>query len=102
MTLDELFEDRDNDSKPILSEAKKVWARKGNTIVRKFRCTSGRKKGRLVAAAIECGRPIDLLKRKEMKKTMLAKGRRLRRKAQRTRKYNPASKRVQKLNKNEK
>ena len=35
----------------IIKEARIVWARKGNQVVKKIRCTSGRRKGRLVAKA---------------------------------------------------
>ena len=83
-----------------LVEAKLVWARKGkNTVVRKFRCTFGRRKGRLVAKQSQCAAPLDLKKRYVLKRTKAAKGARMMRKARKTKKYNPASKRVAALNK---
>ena len=82
-----------------LVEAKLVWAKKGkNKVVRKFRCTFGRRKGRLVAKQSQCSAPLDLKKRYVLKRTKAAKGGRMMRKARKTKKYNPASKRVAALN----
>ena len=82
-----------------LVEAKLVWAKKGkNKVVRKFRCTFGRRKGRLVAKQSQCAAPLDLKKRYVLKRTKAAKGSRMMRKARKTKKYNPASKRVAVLN----
>ena len=44
----------------MLCEAKMAWARRGNKVVRKYRCTSGVRKGRIVANAAQCGKPIDM------------------------------------------
>ena len=86
------------DSKDLI-EAKLVWAKKGkNKVVRKFRCTFGRRKGRLVAKQSQCAAPLDLKKRYILKRTKAAKGARMMRKARKTKKYNPASKRVAALN----
>tara|TARA_B100000959_G_C14448867_1_gene405906 strand:+ start:137 stop:436 length:300 start_codon:yes stop_codon:yes gene_type:complete len=83
-----------------LIEAKLVWAKKGkNKVVRKFRCTFGRRKGRLVAKQSQCSAPLDLKKRYVLKRTKAAKGARMMRKARKTKKYNPASKRVAAMNK---
>ena len=78
---------------------KKVWARKGNTIVRKTRCTSGPRKGRNVSDPSQCHKPINVKKRIQMKKTRAAKGNRMTRKAKKTKRINPASIKLRRLNK---
>ncbi len=98
MTLDELFDD--DELRNELDEAvKRIWARSGKKVVRKFRCTSGPKQGRIVASAAACGRAPDPKKRLRMKRTKASKGARMTRKALRTKKRNPASLRVARLNK---
>jgi len=83
----------------IVTEAKVVYARRGKTVTTKFRCTVGPRKGRVVASPAQCSRPIDLKKRFVMKKTKAAKGSRMAKKAQRTKRMNPQSKIVRQLNK---
>jgi hypothetical protein len=68
-------------------------------VVRKFRCTSGRRKGRIVAKIQQCFAAPDMKKRFQLKKTKARLGSRIVRKARRTKKVNPASRRVQALNK---
>jgi len=80
-------------------EAQLVWARKGNSLTRKFRCTVGRRAGRLVSKPGQCGAPIDIKKRLTLKKTKNRMGKRMTRKAQRTKKFNPASRALKRLNK---
>ena len=79
-------------------ESKMVWAKRGSKIVRKVRCTSGPRKGRMVSSASQCSKPINLKKRMQMKKTRAKMGKRMARKAARTKKRNPTSKRVARLN----
>tara|TARA_Y100000385_G_C12612644_1_gene433626 strand:+ start:232 stop:531 length:300 start_codon:yes stop_codon:yes gene_type:complete len=83
---------------PVI-EAQMVWARKGNQIARKYRCSVGQRKGRLVSNPSQCGKPIDIKKRLTLRKTKARMGKRMARKAQKTKKFNPASKAVQRLNK---
>jgi len=83
----------------IIKEARIVWARKGNTVVKKVRCTSGRRKGRLVSNASQCSAPPDIKKRITLNKTRRRMGPRMARRAQRTKRINPASRRVQSMNK---
>jgi len=80
-------------------EEKRVWARSGKKVVRKYRCTSGRRKGRIVANIGQCFAAPDMKKRFQLKKTKARLGSRITRKARRTKRVNPASKRVQALNK---
>lgn len=75
-----------------------VWAKRGKKIVRKVRCTSGPRKGRMVSNAGQCSKPINLKKRMTLKKTRARMGRRMARKAARTKRRNPVSKRVARLN----
>lgn len=100
MLLTEILnESMDQEDQIILLEsAKMVWARKGNKITRKYRCTSGKKKGRIVASPTACGGSVDLKKRMKFKKTLASKGFRMRRKAKVTKRRNPTSKRVSRMN----
>ena len=79
-------------------EAKMVWAKRGKKIVRKVRCTSGPRKGRMVSNAGQCSKPINLKKRMTLKKTRARMGKRMTRRAARTKRRNPVSKRVARLN----
>lgn len=89
MRLDELF---------ATEAAKMAWARRGTKIVKKYRCTAGRRKGRIVAKPAQCTAPPDLKKRATLRKTKARMGSRLARKAKRTKKLNPASRRLKRLN----
>lgn len=80
-------------------DEKQVWARSGKKVVRKYRCSSGSRKGRTVSSMSQCFAPPDIKKRASMKKTKARMGQRMARKARRTKKINPASRRVQSLNK---
>jgi hypothetical protein len=90
MYLNELFAALDE---------KQVWARKGSKVVRKYRCGSGQRKGRIVAEPTQCFRPIDVKKRASFKKTKARLGAKMARKAKRTKRINPASKLLKRLNK---
>lgn len=76
-----------------------AWGKKGNTVVRKFRCMSGRKKGLTVSKPGDCFKPVDVKKRATLRKTKARMGSRMARKAKKTKRNNPASKRVKALNK---
>ena len=64
---------------PML-EARRVWARRGNKVVQKFRCTAGWRKGRLVATPSSCSKPLDVKKRFSIKRTRARLGPRIVRK----------------------
>lgn len=83
----------------LVTEAKVVFARRGRTVTTKFRCTVGARAGRVVSNPSQCAAPIDLKKRFVLKRTKMAKGARMMKKAQRTKRVNPASKIVARLNK---
>jgi len=91
MRIDEFTEE------PIV-EARMVWRRMGNTIKRAVRCTSGRRAGRVVSNIGQCSKPIDMKRRLTLKRTKARMGTRLARKSQRTRRMNPASRRLRTLN----
>ena len=80
-------------------DEKHVWARTGKKVVRKYRCSGGRRHGRIVANMSQCFAAPDLKKSKRLKVTKARMGARLARKSKRTKKTNSASKRVQQLNK---
>lgn len=82
---------------PII-EARMVWRKMGNTVKRAVRCTSGRRKGRVVSNPAQCHKPIDIKKRVTLRKTKAQMGARMSRKSQRTKRMNPASRRLKTLN----
>ena len=82
-----------------IDEAKMVYGKKGREVVRKYRCTFGRKKGRIVSNPSVCSAPLDIKKRLTLKKTKARMGKRMARKAQRTKRFNPASRALKRLNK---
>ena len=84
----------------ILSELTEgmAWAKRGGKVVRKFRCTSGRRKSRIVSSPAQCFAAPDIKKRIKLKMTKARLGSRMARKAKRTKRVNPASKRVAALN----
>jgi len=85
----------------ILSELTEgmAWAKRGNKVVRKFRCSSGRRKSRVVSSPAQCFAAPDIKKRIKLKMTKARLGARMARKAKKTKRINPASKRVAALNK---
>jgi len=80
-------------------EEGQTWARSGKKIVRKFRCSGGPRKGRVVAKMAQCFAAPDIKKRQTLKKTKARLGGRMIRKSKKTKRINPASKRIQSLNK---
>jgi 3-deoxy-D-manno-octulosonate 8-phosphate phosphatase KdsC-like HAD superfamily phosphatase len=83
----------------VLTEAKRIFARKGGKIIRAFRCTAGKKMGRMVAKSSDCfkkkNRKIAKAARISSRKTKFVRAR----KAVRT-KRKSLSKRIHALNKN--
>ena len=76
-----------------------TWARSGKKVVRKYRCSSGLRKGRVVAKMAQCYAAPNIKKRMALKKVKARLGSRMIRKSKKTKRINPASKRVQSLNK---
>lgn len=94
MQLNEFFKPNS-----FIAETKLVWARRGKKVVRKYRCTFGRRKGRVVANMGQCSAPLDIKKRFTLRRTKARMGSRIQRKIARTKRIDPASKRVARLNK---
>ena len=91
MRLEELTDE------PII-EARMVWRKMGNKLKRAIRCTSGRRKGRVVSKPSQCTAPINMKKRMVLKRTKARMGKRLSRISQRTKRMNPAARRLRQLN----
>jgi len=83
----------------ISLDEKQTWGRSGNKVVRKYRCTSGQRRGRIVSKMSQCFAPIDIKKRAKLKQTKARLGKRIARKTKRTKRVNPASRRIQAMNK---
>ena len=66
--------------------------------MRKYRCTVGRRKGRIVKKMSQCFAAPNMKARLTLKRTRARIGARMMRKARRTKRTNPASRRVQALN----
>ena len=64
-----------------------------------IRCTAGKKKGRTVANVGACSKAINVKKRFMMKRIRKRFNAKIVRKAQRTKKFNPLSKRLKSMNK---
>ena len=79
-------------------EEGQTWARSGKKVVRKYRCSGGPRKNRIVSKMAQCFAAPDIKKRFNLKKTKARLGKRLAKKAKRTKRINPASRRVQALN----
>ncbi len=82
----------------IIDETRIVWAKRGGKLKRVYRCTSGPRSGRVVSSPAQCYAPIDIKRRQTLKKTKSRMGQRLQRKAQRTKRFNPVSRRLRTLN----
>ena len=87
------------DTELPLTEAKRVWAKRGKKLKRMIRCTSGKKKGRTVANVGACSKAINMKKRFQMKRIRKRFNAKIVRKSKRTKAFNPLSKRLAKLNK---
>ena len=81
----------------IIPEAM-AWAKRGNKVVRKFRCAGGKRHGRIVGKPAQCFAAPDIKKRMKLKITKARLGARMIRKSKKTKRVNPASRRVAALN----
>lgn len=90
------------DEEHLDEQTRIAWARKGRKLVRKIRCGSGRRKGRIVSKASQCGKAINLKRRFMMRRLLRRKGAAMRRKAMRTKRFNSLSRRLRVLNKRKK
>ena len=80
-------------------EEGQTWARSGKKVVRKYRCSSGPRKNRIVSKMAQCFAAPDIKKRQTLKRTKARLGSKMIRKSRKTKRINPASKRLKSLNK---
>lgn len=83
----------------IVEGYKQVWGRSKKGLVRRYRCTDGPKKGRVVAKASTCGTRVGQKKSLKLKTTRRTKGKSQAVKRSVTMKR-PTSKRLTRLNRN--
>lgn len=82
-----------------ITENRVVWRKSGNRIVKGIRCSGGPRRGRVVSTSAQCSGPIDIKKKFQLKKTKSKMGQRMARKARRSKRVNPTSKRLARMNK---
>ena len=84
----------------ILDEHRLVWRRNPRTgkVTMRWRCESGPRKNRTVPAVTDCGKAPDVAKREQMKRTRAKTKIRQARRAKRTKRINPSSKLLRRLN----
>jgi hypothetical protein len=82
----------------VTLDEKMAWAKRGNKVVRKFRCSAGSRAGRIVSNIGQCFAAPDIKKRARLKLTKARLGAKMIRKSKRTKRVNPASKRVKAMN----
>ena len=78
---------------------KLIWGRNGSKVVRKYRCSGGRRHGRVVSKMAQCFAPLDFKQSARFKRLKARIGSKMARKAKRTKRVNPASRRLKALNK---
>ena len=79
-------------------EATQVYSRNGGKVVRKYRCTSGARKGRTMSSPAACNKPLNIQKSRTLKMTKASKPSQIRMSGIKTRRNNPAHKRLSKAN----
>lgn len=72
---------------------------KGSHVTRKYRCTSGPRKGQVRASPAACNAPINYRKSVKLSQTKQRVGSKAKVKSALTKKYNPVSKMVRRVNK---
>lgn len=82
----------------VITEAKIAFGRKGKTISRKYRCTSGSRKGRTVAKPSTCHAPKKIKAVNTMKRNKARYGSSMKVKRKRTMRSNSKSMAIQRLN----
>ena len=75
-----------------------IFGKSGNKTVRKYRCTSGTRKGRIVAKPATCNAPKNMKASNTLKKTRRSKGKTTSIKINRTKRTNAASQKLKRLN----
>ena len=75
-----------------------IFGKYKNQVKRRYRCTTGPRKGRMVADPATCSAPINIKKRMDFRSTRAKKKGIQGARAGYTKKYNPTSKIAKKLN----
>jgi hypothetical protein len=75
-----------------------IQGKRGNKVVKKYRCTTGSRKGRIVAKASTCTAPLNVKASQKLKATRRKKGKTTSIKINRTKRTNPASLKLKRLN----
>jgi len=83
----------------VVEAVKFAYKKSGSKVTRKYRCTSGPRKGQVRASPAACNAPINVRKSQSFKATKGRAGTIARKKAKLTKTYNPVSRRVARLNK---
>jgi|TARA_B100000035_G_C20813569_1_gene471066 hypothetical protein len=96
MLLREFYITEDNND--IEEAVRAIWSRAGGKQVRKYRCTSGVRKNRIVARAATCNQPLNQKAKITLKKTRRKKPNKLQIQTAKTKRANPASKRLKRIN----
>lgn len=82
----------------LIEGVTQIWAKKGNKQVRRYRCTSGTRKGRVVAKASTCSAPRNVSSSIAITKAKRSKAGLIKAKTRRTKAQSGVSRRVAKLN----
>ena len=82
----------------ITEAATTTFGRSKGKVTRKYRCTSGSRKGRIVAKPATCNAPKNMKASNTLKKTRRSKGKTISIKSTRTKRTNPASQRLKRMN----
>lgn len=83
----------------IFEAATQIFGKSGGKVVRKYRCTSGSRKGRVVAKASTCTAPRNVKSSNKMKALRKRKGKSLTIKATQVKRTNAASRSTARRNK---
>lgn len=84
-------------SQSIINE-RQVWARSGKQVVRKYRCSSGPRKGKVVSTATQCYANPNMKKSAKLKLTKARLGKTMIKRSNKTKRTNPSSKHLSVLN----
>lgn len=86
----------------IVEASTNAWKRQGTSNTRKFRCQHGPRKGRVMSSPAACNAPINMKKSAGLQRTKSKLGGQRKFQSRRTRKINPASRRLSTLNRTRK
>ena len=82
----------------IFEGTTRAWGKKGSGTSLKYRCTTGPRKGQVRASAAACMAPMNIKKSATIKHTKAAKAGRIKVKTAKTKRTNPTSKRIARMN----